>query len=60
MADKEIQVGMFTLGMVGTNCYFVFRQDSTDSEGYMHCIIFDPADRGARINDALLEKKIKV
>ena len=60
MADKKIQVGMFTLGMVGTNCYFLFREDETDSEGYMHAIVIDPAAKGDRIYSALQEKKLKV
>ena len=58
MAD--IKVGMFTLGMVGTNCYFVFKEDQEDEDGNRHCIFFDPADRGARIYDALIEKKIVI
>ena len=33
MADKNTQVGMFTLGMVGTNCYFVFDETVTDENG---------------------------
>ncbi|MCR5402507.1 MAG: MBL fold metallo-hydrolase [Butyrivibrio sp.] len=60
MADNKIQVGMFTLGMVATNCYFLFRDNSEDADGYLHCIFVDPADKGERIFNALEEKKIKV
>ncbi|RKM62401.1 MBL fold metallo-hydrolase [Butyrivibrio sp. CB08] len=56
----ETKVGMFTLGMVGTNCYFVFKEDETDAEGNRHCIFFDPADREARIFEALKENQIVV
>ena len=31
MAD--IRVGMFTLGMIGTNCYFVFDEKAADEDG---------------------------
>lgn len=60
MADSKVQVGMLTLGMVATNCYFVFRKDITDAQGNRHCILFDPADRGRRIYESLLEKNIVV
>jgi glyoxylase-like metal-dependent hydrolase (beta-lactamase superfamily II) len=60
MSDKKVQVGMFTIGMIGTNCYFVFDENRVDEDGFMHCVFFDPADRGARIHDELLKKKIKV
>ena len=56
MADKQTQVGIFTLGMVGTNCYFVFDDTITDENGKKHCIFFDPADKGDRIYEALTEK----
>ncbi len=56
----ETKVGMFTLGMVGTNCYFVFKEDVTDEEGNRHCIFFDPADRGARIFETLKENHIVI
>ena len=58
MAD--IKVGMFTLGMIGTNCYFVFNENATDKDGNRHCIFFDPADRGAKIYETLKENNIVV
>ena len=42
------------LGPVGTNCYFMFREDKKDA------IVFDPADRGADIFNALKERGITV
>jgi glyoxylase-like metal-dependent hydrolase (beta-lactamase superfamily II) len=60
MADTNIKVGMFTIGMVATNCYFVFDETVQDEEGFTHCVLFDPGDRGHRIYDALTEKKIRV
>jgi glyoxylase-like metal-dependent hydrolase (beta-lactamase superfamily II) len=46
--------------MVGTNCYYVFDESQTDEEGFIHCVFFDPADRGKRIHEELLKKNIKV
>ena len=60
MTEKEINAGRMTLGFVGTNCYFVFRENHPDEEGFTHCIFFDPADQGQKIYDSLLEKKFKV
>ena len=54
------KVGMFTLGMIGTNCYFVFDEDKTDESGKRHCIFFDPADKGSKIYETLLENNIAV
>lgn len=56
MADKNISVSMFTLGIVGTNCYYVYRNDITDEQGLKHVVFFDPATNGARIFDTLSEK----
>ncbi len=60
MADKQISVGMFTLGMVGTNCYFVYKDNQDNEDGKRHCIVFDPADRGKKIYETLLEKDFVV
>ncbi len=60
MADKKVQVGMFTLGMIGTNCFFVFDETVTDDEGFRHCVFFDPADRGQRIYETLTDNKLRV
>lgn len=59
MAEKKTNVGMLTLGMVGTNCYFVFNEDPAD-DGHKHCIMFDPADRGGKIIEVLKEKDFVV
>ena len=60
MGDSTIKVGMFTLGMVATNCYFVFAESAPDAEGRFHAVVIDPADKGARIYEALTEKSIVV
>ena len=60
MAEKHTQVGRFTLGMVGTNCYFVFDESITDENGKKHCIFFDPADKGKKIYEVLTEKDFVV
>ena len=56
MADKNIQIACMTLGMIGTNCYFVFDEARKDENGKMHGVLFDPADQGRRIYDTLTEK----
>ncbi|SFB66627.1 MBL fold metallo-hydrolase [Butyrivibrio sp. YAB3001] len=58
MAAKNIQVASMTLGMCGTNCYFVFDQDAQDEQGMRHGILFDPADRGERIFETLKDKNL--
>ena len=60
MGNSGIKVGMFTLGMVATNCYYVFDENAPDEEGRFHAVVIDPADKGARIYEALLEKSIVV
>ncbi len=60
MADRDVKVGMFTLGMVGTNCYFVFSEKAEPSDGKKHCVFFDPADKGKKIFEALTEKDFVV
>jgi glyoxylase-like metal-dependent hydrolase (beta-lactamase superfamily II) len=56
MSEKNIQVVSMTLGMVGTNCFFLFDADAADENGKKHGIFFDPADRGGLIFDKLTEK----
>ncbi len=56
MADKNIQVGMFTLGMIATNCYFVSSTKYEAEDGKKHVIFFDPADKGAAIYEKLTEE----
>ncbi|MCR5669781.1 MAG: MBL fold metallo-hydrolase [Butyrivibrio sp.] len=60
MAEGGIKVGMFTLGIVGTNCYYLFKEDLQDSEGKRHVVLFDPADKGKAIFDALTEKNFVI
>ena len=60
MEDKDIKVGMFTLGMVGTNCYFVFNEKAQFEDNKKHCIVFDPADKGKKIYESLQEKDFVV
>ncbi len=52
MAESEVNVGRITLGMVGTNCYFVVKDG--------HCVVFDPADKGDKIYEILQEKELTV
>lgn len=50
----ELKIGRMVIGGVQTNCYFVYRAGTTD------VIVFDPADKGAMINDKLTEKGFHV
>lgn len=56
MGTSKLQVGAMTLGMVGTNCYFVFDEEKSFEDGKKHVIFFDPADKGGLIYDKLTEK----
>ena len=62
MEESKIRVGSMTLGMIQTNCYFVYLEDGqshepqTVHENRTHCIVFDPADRGDFIYDALTDR----
>ncbi len=60
MNSTNVKVGRMTLGMIGTNCYFVFDEDHIDPDGNRHCIFFDPADKGRRIFETLRDKQIVV
>lgn len=72
MANKKIgetAVGSMCLGMVQTNCYFVYKEDGRDhsaKESYANendltpVVFFDPADMGDRIYDELKRHGFKV
>ena len=60
MSKHNIQVGVITLGMVATNCYYVFYEDQKDENGKRHVIVFDPADAGDKIYNKLLEYDLVV
>ena len=65
MGNREVgaaAVGSMCLGMVQTNCYFVFKEDgknhkvneaTTNEDEFTEVIFFDPADRGDIIYDEL-------
>ena len=48
MAD--LKIGRIVMGICQTNCYFVYEEGRTD------VIVFDPADKGDYIYQALKEK----
>ena len=50
----NLKIGRMMLGMCQTNCYFVYREGSSE------VIFFDPADAGAYIYEALKEKGFQV
>ncbi len=72
MANREIgtaAVGSMCLGMVQTNCYFVFKEDGNDhgvdtapedEREFTPVIFFDPADHGAMIYEELKKRGFKV
>ncbi len=69
MKDIEIgkaAVGSMLLGMVQTNCYFVYREDGRDHspsashEEMTPCVFFDPADYGEKIYEELSRRGFEV
>ena len=69
MNNREIgklAVGSMLLGMVQTNCYFIYREDGRDHspeaehEEMTPCIFFDPADHGDRIYEELKKRGLSV
>ena len=72
MGNREVgaaAVGSMCLGMVQTNCYFVFKEDgknhkvneaTTNEDEFTEVIFFDHADRGELIYDELHKRGFKV
>lgn len=50
----DLKIGRIVLSVCATNCYFVYH------EGQSECIVFDPADRGDYIYEALKSKGFSV
>lgn len=50
----DIKIGRMVLGPVGTNCYFIHREGSSEA------IVFDPADRGDHIYETLRQHGLAV
>ena len=50
----DIKIGRIPLGSMGTNCYFVYRENVKDA------IVFDPGDSGAALYDKLKDNGINV
>ncbi|MDD2972628.1 MAG: MBL fold metallo-hydrolase [Lachnospiraceae bacterium] len=46
----ELKIGRMVIGSVQTNCYFIYREGTTD------VICIDPADKGKMIKEKLQEK----
>lgn len=51
---NELKIACMTMGVCATNCYYVYREGSTE------VIVFDPADRGGDIYHAITEKGFKI
>lgn len=51
---SDLKIGRLMLGIVQTNCYFVYREGTND------VIFFDPADKGDYIYETLKEKGLHV
>ena len=49
-----VKIGRIPLGNMGTNCYFVYREDTKDA------IVFDPADNGDYLYEKLKDNGISV
>lgn len=56
MAKGEVKFGAFTLGMVQTNCYFVYRESDAEETP---CIVIDPGDMGERVHEELAKRGLK-
>lgn len=50
----DIKLDGFVLGSVSTNCYFIYREGSSEA------VVFDPADNGKELFDILKEKGFTV
>lgn len=50
----ELKIGRMTLGSVGTNCYFVYREGSSET------MLFDPGAAGKQVYEKLKEKGFEV
>lgn len=53
-----IKIGRIVLGMVGTNCYFVYRDDEEGDK--KHALVFDPADNGEHLYNKLKDAGFEV
>ncbi len=51
---SEVKIGKVTLGQYATNCYFLYREGSSD------LVLIDPADSGAYLYDKLTEKGFSI
>lgn len=51
---SNIKIGRIVLGMVSTNCYFLFNEDNRE------VVIFDPADNGDKIFEAMKANDLKI
>ena len=51
---EQIIVGSYVIGTIGTNFYYLHR------EGRSECIVFDPADYGDKIYEALTDQGLAV
>lgn len=51
---SELKIGRTTLGVCGTNCYFIYRENEAD------IIVIDPADKGKYLFEKLGDKGFNV
>lgn len=59
--NSDIKVGSLILGMIQTNCYYVYRDcGSASDNSEKHCIIFDPADNGESVYEELTKKNFVI
>ena len=57
-ANTSIRAARMVLGMVQTNTWILYREDSDPSEGATAAIVIDPAGDGERIYERLGENEI--
>ncbi len=55
-----IKIGKLMLGVCQTNCYYIFKENTANSEGLQPVIVVDPADRGEYVFDNLKQRGFQV
>ena len=55
-----IKIGRMVLGVCQTNCYFIYKENTTTTEDLQQVILIDPAEDGERIYKTMQQKGYSV
>lgn len=55
-----IKIGRMVLGVCQTNCYFIYKENTTTTEDLQQVILVDPAEDGERIYKTMQQKGYSV